>query len=252
MSQRGALRELQESARPLRRDARAPSHCRAIDRTCARHPQLGASALVVSVRHTSTVTAVRRAGAPPPTGAGGASGDGGGGDNGVLWHLSSELPALSNFTFADGTAPFFNQHHVTQLANGHLLMIDNGVTRPAAAARNATEDGGGGAADDGGAPTTSNATGNLLQAGFFLSSSILLAPAGGRERSVSRGCVTQEGGPPVAAESHCRAAMVPQPRTAEEALQRRTRAVEFALDFASMEARQVSAQQPNDESMAVS
>ena len=70
--------------------------------------------LIISYRHISTVTAVRRNG------------------GGVLWHFSTELPWLSSFTFAnDGTTePFYNQHDVTQLPNGNIVMIDNGNTRP--------------------------------------------------------------------------------------------------------------------------
>ena len=49
------------------------------------------------------------------------------------WVLSGELPHISNFTFENDEDRFYNQHHPRQLANGNILLIDNGNARPGAA-----------------------------------------------------------------------------------------------------------------------
>lgn len=46
----------------------------------------------------------------------------------VYWKISSET--TSDFTFPTATDKFYNQHDVTQLSNGNLLVFDNGADRP--------------------------------------------------------------------------------------------------------------------------
>ena len=72
--------------------------------------------LIVSIRHLSTVCSFA-----PPTAAAA--------ERGINWCLSSELPGRSNFSFADEADMFFNQHAALQLANGNLVLFDNGNAR---------------------------------------------------------------------------------------------------------------------------
>ena len=48
----------------------------------------------------------------------------------VQWVLSSTLTSLSNFTFENDNARFFEPHDVSQLPNGDVLFIDDGDDRP--------------------------------------------------------------------------------------------------------------------------
>ena len=48
--------------------------------------------------------------------------------SGVQWTLSSQLE--SDFVFARAGDEFFQPHDVTQLANGNLLVVDDGSNRP--------------------------------------------------------------------------------------------------------------------------
>ena len=67
------------------------------------------SNVIVGCRHISTVFSLAR--------------DGSGA---IEWVLSSELPERSTFAFERPEDAFYNAHHAHQLANGNLLLMDNG------------------------------------------------------------------------------------------------------------------------------
>ena len=48
----------------------------------------------------------------------------------LQWLLASTLPALSNYTFENDAAKFYEPHDVSQLPNGDVLLVDDGDDRP--------------------------------------------------------------------------------------------------------------------------
>ena len=50
--------------------------------------------------------------------------------SGAQWTLSSKLPHLSDFAFEREGEAFYAPHAALQLANGDLLVVDDGAQRP--------------------------------------------------------------------------------------------------------------------------
>ena len=115
--------------------------------------------LIVSIRHLSTVCSF----APPPA------------LGGINWCVSSELPGRSNFSFADEADMFFNQHAALQLANGNLVLFDNGNAR--------VEEGWGG-----GRRGPSGASSTWLRRSPTRASATTTPPRGGATRLCGRRC----------------------------------------------------------------
>ena len=74
----------------------------------------GAS-LLVSLRNLDTVLCLARDG------------------SGLRWAISASLPALSNFTFSDDAAMFYDPHEAVLSGDDALLLFDNGKNRPGCA-----------------------------------------------------------------------------------------------------------------------
>ena len=72
------------------------------------------NSLIVSIRQFSTVCSFK----PPPL------------LGGINWCVSSELPDRSDFKWENATDQFFNQHAALQLADGNIVLFDNGNSRP--------------------------------------------------------------------------------------------------------------------------